>query len=542
MLKLHNLLSLLQNDSGLTMKTDKVRQLILFLCTLNPYQLPEKIQAEQVKLLFNQQSLAAEAMAATCLFIVLWSRVNHQLLAGWLVFVYIFVYLRRKLYLDFHSNKKNLSHESWINLYILEAFIGGGTWGFVSAFLMPHDTVVSQTFVIVLIIGVVTAAISALVPILAICTGYLLFSFVPLIVWLFLQGSLYLYLAVMGIVYVVVLLNTAYFSNTLLITSLQLGFKNLDLMLSEKKLNDQLIIASRTAGMADIATSVLHNIGNVLTSINISLGMIERKIASSKMSNLEGISQLLQEHQDDIGAFLASNPKGQRVPSYLTTLSNLWLDDKNYLLEELKSLEKNVGHIKDVINKQNSLSLALGITQETSAPELIEDALKLNQLSCEQAKIKVIREFFPIKTIYIDRVKLLQIIVNLIKNSIESLIAANIENGEIILRIQEQSDSFFTIEVADNGLGILPENCDRIFHQGFTTKKEGHGFGLHASALSAQEMHGNLSAQSEGVLKGALFTLRLPYKQDELEERDNSDGTLFTKEDSNSFADKQEVT
>jgi C4-dicarboxylate-specific signal transduction histidine kinase len=302
---------------------------------------------------------------------------------------------------------------------------------------------------------------------------------------------------------------------------LEIANKQLKTEIDERKkaelksvsLNDQLIVAARRAGMADIATSVLHNIGNVLTSANTSISMIIKKITLAKISNITGLAQLLQEHQQDIETFLTANPKGQRFPNYLITLSKQWLEDKTYLLNELESLAGNIGHIKEIIAKQNSLNLSLGFLQKVVASELIEDALKLNQLSYERAQITIIREFAPIREINIDRVKLLQIIVNLIKNSIESLIESSTENKKIIIRIKEQDDFYFRIEVEDNGMGVAPEHLNQIFHQGFTTKKNGHGFGLHASVLAAQEMQGNLTLKSDGVDKGATFTITLPYQQ-----------------------------
>jgi two-component system, LuxR family, sensor kinase FixL len=69
------------------------------------------------------------------------------------------------------------------------------------------------------------------------------------------------------------------------------------------------------------------------------------------------------------------------------------------------------------------------------------------------------------------------------------------------------------ITVADNGVGVAPESFSRLFTQGFTTKKEGHGFGLHSSALAAEEMGGTLTCVSEGPGRGAAFTLELPLDE-----------------------------
>ncbi|QDP73248.1 GHKL domain-containing protein [Legionella israelensis] len=494
-----------------------MEKVLLNIGIINPYRLSEKIRARQVQLLYEQLTdftLISESLAATGLCIALWNVANHTLLIVWLLFMCLVSGVGRKILTHFYFNhQKNLSNDAWIKLFAISVFFSGSAWGFVGGFLMPNEGIVYQTFAMILIFGVTAAANNLYSPVLVIYILYLVLAFVPLSVWFFLQGGLYNLLGFMSFLYIGVMINTAYHTNKLLITSLRLGFKNLDLALAEKKLNDQLIIASRRAGMADIATSVLHNIGNVLVSVNTSIGMMDKKITSSKLSNLEGLSRLLQEHKEDMGTFMTTDPKGQRLPNYLSTLSTIWLNDKNYLLKELRSLDTNIAHIKDVISKQNALSTSFDIRQEVIATELLEDALTLNQLSYEQAGINIIREFSSIKKINIDRVKLLQIIVNLIKNSIESLVEANIANKKIILRIYEQNNSFLVIEVADNGTGILPDNMKRIFQQGFTTKKKGHGFGLHSSALAAQEMHGSLSVKSDGAGKGATFILRLPYYQ-----------------------------
>jgi signal transduction histidine kinase len=304
---------------------------------------------------------------------------------------------------------------------------------------------------------------------------------------------------------------SAFYTNKLILTSLILSFINIDHALTEKRLNDELIVTSRLAGMADIASSVLHNVGNVITSANASIQLIYNKIASSKVSNLTELSQLFQAHQDDIKTFLTSDPRGERVPSYLISLSKYWSDDKKYITDELSSLMLNIDHIKGVINNQNKLGMSLGIMQEVNGAEVVEDALRLNQLICEQSQVKIIRNFLPTKKINIDRVKFLQILVNLIKNAIESLIESKNTTKHLRLDIKERNDSFLEVVVEDNGIGISPENLKQIFHQGFTSKKMGHGFGLHSSILAAQEMNGTLEVISDGVGKGALFTLRLPF-------------------------------
>jgi signal transduction histidine kinase len=64
--------------------------------------------------------------------------------------------------------------------------------------------------------------------------------------------------------------------------------------------------------------------------------------------------------------------------------------------------------------------------------------------------------------------------------------------------------------VTDNGIGIPAENFKRLFEHGFTTKQEGHGFGLHSCALAVRELGGDIQTRSDGIGTGATFSLRLP--------------------------------
>lgn len=277
-------------------------------------------------------------------------------------------------------------------------------------------------------------------------------------------------------------------------------------------LNGQLVLAARRAGMADIATSVLHNIGNVLNSVNTSVAMVTEKVIQTKITNFPKLVNLLEEHKDNLGDFFDNDVKGQQALKYFPMLSEAWVQDQKYLIEELAALDKNTQHIRNIIAKQQSLSVSIGLTEEIKIDNLLDDALALNKTVYERANIEVIREFMPLRRVMIDRVMLLQILVNLIKNAVDSLLESKNEPKKIILKTETAAGNFFTLQIIDNGLGILPENIPKIFSHGFTTKRDGHGFGLHASIISAQEMGGDLNVESEGLEKGAIFTLTLPYR------------------------------
>lgn len=279
------------------------------------------------------------------------------------------------------------------------------------------------------------------------------------------------------------------------------------------ELNEQLIMAARRAGMAEIATSVLHNVGNVLNSANTAVSMIGRKINSTKISHISEISMLLETNKDNIHTFFEQDPRGQRIPGYLMKLSEAWTGDKTYLLGEIKTLEHSIHHIKEIIAKQNCYSRVLGLNEEIVIGDLIKDSLILNRSLIEKEGIHISYECNENLKIFTDRVKLLQVMVNLIKNSIEAVAENKTPLKKITISAAQQEDGFFDIRVQDNGIGIDPNNLSKMFSYGFTTKKNGHGFGLHTCALAIKEIEGDLSVSSPGIGQGATFKIILPHKK-----------------------------
>ena len=269
-----------------------------------------------------------------------------------------------------------------------------------------------------------------------------------------------------------------------------------------------LLDASRVAGMAEVATGVLHNVGNVLNSVNVSVNVLAESLHHSRVSSVAKLSVLLHEHAGDLGAFLTADPRGQRVLPYLDTLADHLTGEQQRLLSELESLRQNVEHIKDIVSMQQNYAKVLGVVEMLAPSELVEDALRMNAVALSRHDIEVVREFKPAPLVRVERHKVLQILINVIRNAKYALDEST-QPKRLLLQIEPAGDMVRFI-VIDNGIGIPPENLTRIFSHGFTTRKDGHGFGLHSSALAAKEMGGTLIGQSGGTGRGATFTLELP--------------------------------
>lgn len=276
----------------------------------------------------------------------------------------------------------------------------------------------------------------------------------------------------------------------------------------------KLLETSRLAGMAEVATGVLHNVGNVLNSVNVSAGLVVEKLRRSKVSKLGKAAALLTERNGDLGDYLAHDPSGQKLPGYLTKLSQYLVEENTQLLSEVDLLARNIEHIKEVVAVQQSYAKVSGIFENLQAEQLVEDSIAMNIGAFERHGVILERKFSPSPAVRVDRHRVLQILINLLRNAKYALDDVQRIDKRITVSIAPVSEKSVHIVVNDNGIGISPENLALVFSHGFTTRKNGHGFGLHSGALAAHEMGGSLRAESLGVRRGATFTLELPVASD----------------------------
>jgi len=272
--------------------------------------------------------------------------------------------------------------------------------------------------------------------------------------------------------------------------------------------HERLLEASHQRGMAEVATSVLHNVGNVLNSVNVSASLVVENVRNSRAAGLAKVAALVREHEADLGSYMSSDPKGRHIPALLEQLAQDWLGQQQVVAKELDSLRSNIDHIREIVALQQGHAKVTGSIESISIRDLVEDSLRMNADSLVKHEIRIVREFEDVSPISLEKHKVLQILVNLVRNAKQACNEMQGVEKCMTLRIA-QVDGRVRISVGDNGAGIAPENLTRIFAHGFTTRKDGHGFGLHSGALAATQLGGSLSARSEGPGKGATFTLEL---------------------------------
>jgi signal transduction histidine kinase len=272
----------------------------------------------------------------------------------------------------------------------------------------------------------------------------------------------------------------------------------------------RLLDLSRQSGMAEIATGVLHNVGNVLTSLNVSTTIVANKVAELRADNLCAAIEILRDHAHELTEFVSTDPKGSRILPYMAKLGRHIRDERQAILGELNLLRDHVGHIKEIVATQQNYARVSGLIEDVSLATLVEDAFCIIQSGFDRHHIRVERDFEPLPPIPADKHKILQILLNLLRNAKQAIKESGNSDRLIRVSIRQSGSHTVRIEVKDSGIGLSRENLTRIFAHGFTTKRDGHGFGLHSGALAAREMGGALWAESDGPGCGATFVLELP--------------------------------
>jgi signal transduction histidine kinase len=273
----------------------------------------------------------------------------------------------------------------------------------------------------------------------------------------------------------------------------------------------RLVELARQAGMAEVATDVLHNVGNVLNSVNVSVTLVDEKVRQSAVVRLGRAMDVLREHQHDLPRFLQQDQRGQRLPGYLLQLAGHLSTEQADILSEVTSLSRSIEHIKQIVAMQQSLAHHGGMLETVRLADVLEDAIRIVQDSLDRHGVTLTRDFAPLDSVVLDKHRLVQVVVNLLSNAKNAVAEGPRSERTITVHAAPSpAPHRLQIQVTDNGVGIDPENITRIFTHGFTTRKDGHGFGLHSAANIIAEMGGTIHCHSDGLGHGAVFSIELP--------------------------------
>ncbi|WNG27395.1 AAA family ATPase [Cystobacter fuscus] len=279
-----------------------------------------------------------------------------------------------------------------------------------------------------------------------------------------------------------------------------------------KQAQARLVDTAREVGMAEVASNVLHNVGNVLTSAVVNLEMMRQSLGSSRVGRVKQTAALLVAQRDNLADFLTSSTRGRHLPDYLTALGEEMMREQMRLMEDMEVMNRHLEHIRAIVQVQQTYAKSALMTEECELSLLIDDALRIQLAALQRHGVTVHRELSPVPPVTVDKHKVLQILINLISNAKQALEPMPEGRRNLWVRLSAQGP-VARIQVVDDGVGIAPEVKGKLFSHGFTTRKDGHGFGLHSSALAAQLLNGRLTIDSAGPGQGAVTTLELPLNQ-----------------------------
>ncbi|SHF66522.1 MASE2 domain-containing protein [Fodinibius roseus] len=276
-----------------------------------------------------------------------------------------------------------------------------------------------------------------------------------------------------------------------------------------KSAREELVEKAHKAGMADLATGVLHNIGNVLNSVNISATQIKETLSRSKFPQFRQANELLAEHRDDLEAFLLEDPRGLQLLNYYLKLEDPLGEEREQLKAHSERLTEKVQLMTEVIDAQQDVARVVRIKEEFQLEEVVEDTLMLQSGTIERDSLEIVKDFADTAKVVAQKSKLVHILINLLQNAKDAMSGMDAGQKRIRIRTYGEGEEV-CLSVSDNGEGIREEHLKKIFAHGFTTREKGHGYGLHTCANYMSEMEGGIRAESEGKGKGATFILTFP--------------------------------
>ena len=283
-----------------------------------------------------------------------------------------------------------------------------------------------------------------------------------------------------------------------------------------KAAQEKLVESARAAGVAEVAINVLHNIGNVLNSVNVINQTNYELIKKSKTVALVKTAELLTANTDQIESYLSNDPRGKKIPELFSKLA-LALKEENHSLEEnTYRMLNSISMMTNIISTQQKYAKTDLLQENIQLSSILDEAINIQANLIANYHVQLNRHYRKVDDIAVEKAKVYQILNNLLVNAIQASHADEKIRTTIDLDIYQQ-DNTVIFEIKDNGTGIKKEDLTKVFHHGYTTKKTGHGFGLHSCANLMSEMHGEIQVTSEGIGKGACFRLIFPAVKDKIE-------------------------
>jgi PAS domain S-box-containing protein len=267
----------------------------------------------------------------------------------------------------------------------------------------------------------------------------------------------------------------------------------------------ELVNRALEAGMSQMAAIGLHNIGNAVTPLNVLMEKIKSGELASITRYLQKCHEDLKSHTADLAQYLSDGHRGRQVFEYMGELIASLGDHDKKQFDMLEKMESALSYISQILTLQQFYaSGSQEIKEKVDINDLFEDAIQLQTGTLEKREISIKRNYTQsLPKLLIDKNRLMQVIVNLIKNSCEAIELQHTGPRQKAIEITTfTQNGRLGFDIADNGIGIDPGDIDTIFDLG-QSKKGSSGFGLYYCKMFIENSNGELIFSSRGIGKGA---------------------------------------
>ncbi len=279
---------------------------------------------------------------------------------------------------------------------------------------------------------------------------------------------------------------------------------------AQEEVKEREVQLANESGKAEVVADILHNVGNVLNSINVSVLEIHKSLDESKLPSLQKAVNLFDEHAHDLGSYLQNDEKGKLIPGFIQKVSSKLVEEQSAIFNEIAQLEKRLEVINHILELQQNVNRPSLYVKLESLNEMLDTASEILMQKLINRNIKLIKHVDESIKIKCIRSKIIHVFVNLIKNSIEAFDNRESKEPLVIDVSCVDSPEYYVFTIKDNGAGIDEEHLNHIFNHGFTTKSKGFGFGLHSCATTIQEIRGKILAESAGKGMGSSIIIHFP--------------------------------
>ncbi|MDJ0834995.1 MAG: two-component regulator propeller domain-containing protein [Acidobacteriota bacterium] len=275
-----------------------------------------------------------------------------------------------------------------------------------------------------------------------------------------------------------------------------------------RHLKERSMMRAISLGKAEFATTILHNIGNILNSLRISCDQGERTLRGTKLKQILRAMEMLKKNQDQPD-YLTEDPRGKLLPEYLLTAGSILSEEQQEVLTEFEEMSEKINLMKDIIETQQAHAKLSLMDEGQELNLIVENALKVQDEALERRHITLKTILGDVSLIKVQKTQLMHIIINLLKNAAEAM--ETVMDRDRVLTVEtRQNGKTVQLVIRDTGVGIAAEHLKKMFSYGFTTKESGHGFGLHFCWRAMKEMGGTITVESEGRDMGAEFVMTFP--------------------------------